>query len=183
MDYWDRLGWKDPFASPKFTERQQRYRRALGMRNLVTPQLLVDNRPAKGSTVAEAAARARERTAPVRIDATASLAEGEVAVTLKLAAVEEDWEAPESAGAVVVLFTRRAVTECTAGENKGRTLEEFFVVLEATDPVPLGDALGKETKRTLKAPKDAKAGDLGVAVLVEDGANMKTLACTWTPVN
>ena len=148
----------------------------------MTPQLLVDNRPAKGADVAPAAKAARDRAAPVRIDAAATLVDGEVSVALTLAAAAEDWEAPAKAGVTVVLFRKRAVTECTAGENKGKTLEEFFVVLEALDPVPLKDALKEETKRAMKAPKDAKASDLGVAVLVEDAATMKTLACTWTGV-
>ncbi|MBT3306373.1 MAG: DUF1223 domain-containing protein, partial [Alphaproteobacteria bacterium] len=41
VDYWDYIGWKDPFASPKNTERQRRYSKFLGMRYIYTPQLVI----------------------------------------------------------------------------------------------------------------------------------------------
>ena len=51
VDYWDDLGWKDPFAAPAFTERQRHYAEggrlrspegADGIQGLYTPQMIVD---------------------------------------------------------------------------------------------------------------------------------------------
>jgi hypothetical protein len=42
VDYWDELGWPDPFASPSFTERQRRYATREG--RIYTPQAVVDGR-------------------------------------------------------------------------------------------------------------------------------------------
>lgn len=44
VDYWDYLGWQDTFARPEFTARQQTYRRALKLRAVSTPQVIVDGR-------------------------------------------------------------------------------------------------------------------------------------------
>lgn len=42
VDYWDYIGWKDPFASPQFTERQRRYGKAMSLRTIYTPQMVID---------------------------------------------------------------------------------------------------------------------------------------------
>ena len=44
VDYWDYLGWTDTFAKPEFTERQKVYAKRLGLREVYTPQVVVDGR-------------------------------------------------------------------------------------------------------------------------------------------
>ena len=74
------------------------------------------------------------------------------------------------------------VTECTAGENKGRTLTEYFVVVAMADPVPVAKAIEKAQELKLSAPKGVKAENLGVALLVEDPDEMRTIECWHLPV-
>src|ERR1700760_3456048 len=46
VDYWDSLGWKDRFAQPQFTQRQNATQHTSGARFAYTPQVILDSRDA-----------------------------------------------------------------------------------------------------------------------------------------
>jgi hypothetical protein len=124
VDYWDRLGWKDPFSSPAATRRQNRYARLLGRGEIYTPQLVVDGHwQAVGSdrdAVGRALAAARRGAAAVPINL--ALADGAARVSLGAG--------PDDMPATVLLvgFDRRHVDKVGGGENDGRTLTHVDVV-------------------------------------------------------
>ena len=97
VDYWDRLGWKDPFSSPEATDRQENYARLLGTGSVYTPQIVVDG---AWEAVGSASSRGREH---IREGATAAC---------RVACDARSGERPElrwrSAGAAV----RRAPRSC-----------------------------------------------------------------------
>ena len=124
VDYWDRLGWKDPFSSHEATRRQDRYATLLHLASVYTPQIVVDGKwQAVGSDRADVehaldlARRDRQET-PV----TLVLDHGEAQIKLV--------PGSDAAAASVLLigFDRRHVTAVKRGENAGRTLPHVDVV-------------------------------------------------------
>jgi hypothetical protein len=122
VDYWDRLGWKDRFASPAYTQRQAQQRASNGARFSYTPQVVVDGldqpRWYAGSAPGAVGARATAR------------------VDIELVRDGKSVSASVSArpGAPARLAAYWAVTEdghrtaVKAGENDGATLTHDFVV-------------------------------------------------------
>jgi hypothetical protein len=120
VDYWDDLGWKDPFSSPSFSRRQDAYARRLAS-GVYTPQLVVGGRAhVLGSD--EAAARAA-------IAAAARTTQGEVALRLSSGALEIDarWPGRGRADVLVALVRDRATSRVASGENAGRLLSHVAI--------------------------------------------------------
>src|SRR5271169_1802542 len=124
VDYWDRLGWKDPFSSPQATARQEQYARLLNIDTVYTPQIVVDGRrEAVGSdraAVERAVDAASHESSAVPV--TLSVKNGQARITLG--------RGGDAANASVVLigFDRRRVDTVERGENSGRTLTHVDVM-------------------------------------------------------
>src|SRR5262249_44966448 len=74
VDYFDHLGWKDPFSAPAFTASQQIYSRIFGADSMYTPQIVVDGREAVAGNDDELVRRtvgsaARATHLPLRVSA------------------------------------------------------------------------------------------------------------------
>jgi hypothetical protein len=124
VDYWDRLGWKDPFSSPDATRRQHGYAELLGLATVYTPQMVVDGRwQAVGSDRSEVeqalgSARHNRDEVPVAL----AVDHGRAQITLGQGG-------NGVAGALLLIgFDRRHVTAVSRGENGGRTLSHVDVV-------------------------------------------------------
>ncbi|MGH7045723.1 MAG: DUF1223 domain-containing protein [Stellaceae bacterium] len=121
IDYWDSLGWKDPFSSPAATARQRHYAELFGLATVYTPQMVVDGSwEAVGSdrrAVERALDKARQRpgTVPVRL----AVNHGEARIGLG---------ADVSASVWLIGFDRRVEDRVTRGENACRMLTHINVV-------------------------------------------------------
>lgn len=121
VDYWDGLGWPDPFASRGATDRQRAYVRALDVKGAYTPQVVVNG-------AAEAVGHDRARiqaliaaTKPAAVLAPTARREG-MSLVVTLPAV------PDGAIAHAAVVQRDAAVEVKRGENAGRTLHHRNVV-------------------------------------------------------
>jgi hypothetical protein len=139
VDYWNGLGWRDPYSSVLATQRQSTYAKRLGD-EVYTPALVVNGtRMVVGSddrAIHAAIGAAGEPAVPV------SLRRTEVGV------VAETGAAGRSVSALLVTYDPERTTPVGGGENSGRRLEEYRIVREAT---PVGAWDGAPRRLTLPA--------------------------------
>ncbi len=187
MDYWDRLGWKDPFGSKDYSERQRQYRKVKQLKTMGTPQFFVDNEAlpsVRGAyqRIPGLVGDAAKQAPRLRIEATPVVDGKKISVAVKLHRVDGKAKLGKSVVIVPLLWQRKAVTQCSAGENKGKTLTEYHVVRAMGKPLSVNKALDRGVMAKFEVPKGVQPKDLGVALLIEDREKMRTLECVSLPL-
>lgn len=118
IDYWDRLGWKDPFSLKAATSRQNAYAHRLNLQTIYTPQMVIQgtndvvgfDRPA-----VLAALESKRDGLPLRL----SRANGKLMIELGAGAPAE---------ITVVAYSGESETRVARGENAGRILKDHSIV-------------------------------------------------------
>ncbi len=176
VDYWDGIGWPDPFSSAEATQRQRNYA-SLGSGSY-TPQAVVDGRAETiGSrkamvelAIAEAAKRPHA-TIGVEI-AERKNAAAPVEVTVKVGALPAG---AASDAELIVALTQNAVRVAVPqGENAGKTLEHTAVTrkLLVAGKVP---GPGTALTASLQVPQGLSAKELRIVAFVQERASRKVL--------
>lgn len=184
VDYWDRLGWKDRFASPAFTRRQERYAKLWRSSQVYTPQMIVNGREEfVGSSAArarQAIAAARERPAShaLRIVAVEPAGPRSLAVTVTVSrrpGTSSGGRGGSGGGGAVLsaaIIEDGLASEIARGENSGKRLEHAAVV-RAFATVPL--AAAEATALTVEHPADLAVGRAALVVYLQDDSTMEVL--------
>jgi hypothetical protein len=136
VDYWDDLGWADPFASPAWSERQRDYAKALGDDRVYTPELVVGGRSGLVGSNALAAAKAIA-AAPKQQKLAAHATWSAKSVTIEATA-------PAGADVLVAIWQDGTKTAVKRGENAGTTLKNDRVVRKL-ERVATAGSTGKTT--------------------------------------
>jgi hypothetical protein len=134
VDYWDRLGWKDRFSSPRFTQRQEAYARRMGLTAVYTPQVVVgghaqalgSDAPAVSAAIAQAG-EDRSGRVSLRFQKRGGNAAAARAAEVALV-IDAHWKAGVEAQVLVALVQDHATSQVERGENAGRTLVHAAVV-------------------------------------------------------
>jgi hypothetical protein len=172
VDYWNYIGWKDPFSRAAFTERQRWLTELAGSRTIYTPELFVAGQELRGGP---GGWEGGVPAAVKRINGQA--AQADISITLGQAGaaglpVEVRASAARGGKLFVALVESGLASKVTAGENSGRLLRHDYVVREWLAPVELstGAKTGVDmaaVTRTLPLPSGAAPGRLGVSAFVQ----------------
>jgi hypothetical protein len=183
VDYWDYIGWKDPFAKGEFSARQRRLAQMKRPVLVYTPQVLLqgqDFRRWSGGEFAEQVVRINSRPARARI-ALAIRAVAPDAIHAELSAMLIDPAERKNAAVYLAAYENKLASEVAAGENRGKRLEHDFVVREWIGPIGFGESAKLEEKRALPLLPGANPRHLGVAAFVQNRATSDVLQALMLP--
>ena len=183
VDYWDYIGWKDPFGRAEFSARQRKLAAMRRPAIVYTPQVLLqgqDFRGWAGGGFAEQVARINSRAARARIALSIRAIEPQ-AIRTELSAMLFDPAERKSAAVYLAAYQNRLASEVKAGENRGRRLEHDFVVREWIGPIAFGEGLKLEQSRDLALLPGADPRNLGVAAFVQNRSSGEVLQALMLP--
>ncbi|MGE0454490.1 MAG: DUF1223 domain-containing protein [Vicinamibacteria bacterium] len=190
VDYWNRLGWWDPYSSRAWSLRQEAYERVLRVEGgAYTPQLVVNGRTELNGTqrarVLGEIDTARRRRPPARIEGTARMAGAEEpAVALDVSVEILEPVAARKLQLRVALFESGLVTQVERGENAGRTLRNDFIVRWLETAFSLASVAGtrRQGLLDLKLERGWKAENLGLAAFLQDPRTLRIHAAVVLPL-
>jgi|694.fasta_scaffold142799_2 hypothetical protein len=129
VDYWNYLGWKDPYSSPLFSERQKHYVDNLHSSSMYTPQLVVNGTAESVGNNPQAVEQALKSQNGANLSALAISTIGNSSqpnINVEFDSVPEMASSPFVAN--IAFVKDYATSKVTRGENQGRTLMHTNVV-------------------------------------------------------
>ena len=173
VDYWDRLGWKDPFASPEWTKRQRVYAANWNAESVYTPNFVLDGREWGNATVPV-----------VNVEAPGvlrAIVRGDTNILVNFD------PANGKTGDFEVYLARLGFglnINVRAGENNGRSLRHDFVVLSLTHEklAPVSQELHFASSAVEAASRPDR---IALAVWITNAGDIRPLQATggWVPTN
>ena len=170
VDYWNRLGWKDPFSAEAWSDRQGEYARALGRDGVYTPQVVVGG---ASETVGSSRSKVlglvgNAPPSAVRVDVTGVIEAGSLRVRVS--------SSPPPGAAVLVAITEsNLATDVPRGENAGRRMVNDHVVRHLAE-LPAGGELAVPLARNWNPSQ------LAAVAFVQDRRTRRVLGVARSPV-
>lgn len=177
VDYWDYLGWRDPFGAAEYSNRQRAYADVWKSRSVYTPGFVLNGKEWRGFN-RDKLPRASH---PPMGGLTLSSEDGKRwLLRFKPAAHLSD-----SLAFYAALLGFDLSSNVKAGENRGRKLEHDFVVLTLASGIPKKSEESFQAELSLIPPSHLSAKSLGVAVWVTRQDDLQPLQALggWLPEN
>ena len=171
VDYWDYIGWKDPFSQKKFTEKQRSYAQKFNDNRIYTPAVIINGKEHfVGSDRSKMYSKIKEYKKKTSNH------------TISLGAMKQDVNSIQfnyeiegdlaSTKARVVLAIQERTTEVKRGENARRTLENNTVVVSENYLTKVN----KKGNYTIDIPKIVTKNDKLTVLLILENENLDILS-------
>ncbi|WP_343672041.1 DUF1223 domain-containing protein [Chitinophaga sp.] len=154
VDYWDRLGWKDPFSSHQFSERQYQYSRFLSSQ-VYTPQLVMNGTSecvgSDAAIVNKTINAALSKPAKTTLNVQGTIRGGKLTVNQK--------------NILIAIVQKHAVSQVKRGENEGRTLSHIQIVrslrlVKGKEAIDLPDGFNLQDYEIIAMVQNPSTGEI-----------------------
>ena len=169
VDYWNRLGWTDPYSHPEHSERQRSYASASGSSRVYTPQMVVNGKTefvGSDTRKASSAIRSALKQLPgsaIELASTSPRDSRVVNINYRTSGTGEHDVIR------IALVSRPPANKVDRGENAGRTLRHVNVVRELKT-IPLMEKAGRVQ---FKLPPELAGKDAAVIAFVQHAETME----------
>lgn len=164
VDYWNYMGWQDTLSAKENTERQYGYAKTLGIKNVFTPQIVLngvrDTKLTNPDRIVEELGRLRGTREGLPVAVSAELSPEEMTIAIGNDAAT----GIDKADIVVAYFRKHSTVEIQKGENQGKKIVYRNAV---TKLETVGIWEGKALTVKLPAAVLAKRGFDGCAILLQ----------------
>lgn len=182
VDYWNHLGWADPFSSPEFSERQGEYAAAYGKDGVYTPQMIVDGVREfaggnEGVALEAVAHAAREPKAEVLLALAPTQTDEVVGISVQIEKFPKQTEG-DPVYVLLAVTESGLSTDVARGENSGRKLTHVGVVRVIKQLGILPETRGARFKAETGVPveKGWRRENLRAVVFAQERGTRRVLA-------
>ncbi len=174
VDYWDYLGWKDRFASPRYTSRQRQLGANNQQRTIYTPEFFVNGMEARGtSKILEKIQQSNQQRAPLELELSVSRLGDSLLLELNSSA---ERDSDRQLHHRYLVYENELSTDVERGENSGATLDHQAVVRYMSPALHLKG----ENVHKIDIDPEWRPRHVGVAVLVTSPGNRQYLQAVHT---
>ncbi len=180
VDYWNHLGWADPFSSRQWSERQSDYARAMNLDGEYTPQMVIGGEWQCGGSdagsIERAVATARSASPVGRTSVQANFAgAGPRKLRVKVSAQMLNIAGTGPHVVMLAIYENGLVSKIGAGENGGREITYDYTVRKLIQAFELDGAKGASVSKELPIDLDDSwaLNHVGVAAFIQDPTSLR----------
>ncbi len=184
VDYWDYIGWKDPYAKPAFSGRQRKLTQLQRLAFVYTPQVMLQGQDFRRwrSEAEFAAAVSRINSGPARARLALRIeALRQDALVVAVDAELLDAAHRKDAALYLATYENRLAGSVTAGENRGKRLSHDYVVLDWQGPFDFAAGARRSERREVPLLPRAVPAHSGVVAFAQNRRTLEVLQALMLP--
>lgn len=182
VDYWDYIGWEDPFSNPEFGTRQREIAIRNKLNSLYTPQFVLHGQDFPSyENIPEAIGIINDIKPQANINLDATLNDRQLDTRITVEAAND--HSKNNTKVFIAIAENNLSSNITEGENEGLRLQHAYVVRQFLGPFSLAGKDKLDLNQSIKLDNTWKLDDLSLIVFAQDKLDGSTHQAVKLPLN